>query len=440
MTKKDKIFPKQKQDRITLVKNIFSLGILQGSNYILPLLTIPYLVRVLGPDYFGLLAFATATITYIALLTDYGFNLSGTRRISIHRENNFKISKIFSAIMIIKLILLCIGFLLLILLIELVDKFNSNWEVYILTFGVVIGQVLFPIWLFQGIEKMKYITYVNILSKLFFTILIFLFVNDESDYILVPFFNSLGIISGSLFSLYLATEKMGYKFVWPGLKLIKFLLIDGWHVFISSMSISLYTVSTIFILGLLTNNRTVGEFAAVDKIIQAAKGIYNPIAQAIFPMVSRKFHEHRSSGFIFIKKIAKIVFLIFLILSLALFFFSNYIVNMILGDQFTSAVELLKIMAALPLITALSNILGVQVMINIGYKKAFTIILSIAAIVGVFLNFLLVPIYQEKGTALVLLTIEMFVTISMFFYIFLRSKLNGLTFKSNKPAHHSESK
>jgi PST family polysaccharide transporter len=400
-----------------LFENIFSLGLLQGANYILPLLTLPYLVRILGPDYFGLLAFAAATIMYVALVTDYGFNLSATRQISINRENRRKVCEVFSSVMIIKISLMLVGFVATVILVTAVDKFHEHWEVYIVTFGMVLGQVLFPVWLFQGLEMMKYITYVNISSKILFTILIFIFVESKSDFLLVPLFTALGAILGGLWSLNLIVYKMCYKFSWPGWDSIKFQLRDGWHIFFSSIAISLYTISAPFILGLLTNNVAVGQFAAVDKIIQAGKGLYQPVSQAIFPMIGKKFYNDKMSALIFMKKLTIIITFAMSILSGFIFLFSDFIVNLILGDQFLGAAILLKIMSPLPLIIALSNILGIQVMLNLGLKSAFSLILTMAALGGVALSLLLVPIYQEKGTAYTLVMVEVFVTAAMFFYV-----------------------
>jgi len=200
------------EEKKRLASNIFSLSALQGASYFLPLLTVPYLVRVLGPDYFGLLAFATATIGFFMLITDYGFNLSATRQISIHRDDLAKVNELFSSVMMIKSALMVISFGLLSLLVFSFEKFSQHWEVCFITFGMVIGQVLFPVWLFQGMERMKYITYFNIGAKVFFTVCVFIFVQEQADYLFVPLLMALGFIVAGIWSLYLVKKQFAVSF------------------------------------------------------------------------------------------------------------------------------------------------------------------------------------------------------------------------------------
>lgn len=405
------------EEKRRLASNILSLGVLQGANYILPLLTVPYLVRVLGPEYFGKLAFATATITYFMLVTDYGFNLSATRQISIHRYNKDKVNEIFSSVMMIKTALMVVSFGLMSLLVFSFEKFSQNWEVYYITFGMVIGQVLFPVWFFQGMERMKYITYLNLGAKAFFTVCIFIFVKEKADYLLVPLLTAMGFIVAGIWSLYLVKKEFNVRFTWQTVATLKHQLAEGWHVFFSSMAISLYTISTTFILGLFTNNTVVGYFAAADKIVQAVKGLYQPVSQAIYPLISKKIHEDKQAGLAFTHRTTWVLGTGMFVISAALFLLAEPIVSLLLGEKYQQSILLLQVMSFLPFIIALSNIYGIQTMLNLGYKQAFSRILVVAAILGVGLSLILVPLYEGFGSALTMLIVEIFVTALMWIYL-----------------------
>ncbi len=403
--------------RKKLFKNFMSLSILQGANYIFPLITLPYLVRVLKPDKYGLIAFAQSFIQYFIILTDYGFNLSATREISINRDDKNKVSEIFNSVMAVKICLLVLSGIILTILVLTVDRFNRDWSIYFLSFGMVVGQVLFPIWFFQGIEQMKYITIMNITAKSIFTLSIFLFVREQSSYVYVPLLNSLGFIVAGVWAFITATRKFSIKLKVPKTEQIIHQVKDGWHIFISTVAISLYTVSNTFILGLFAPNEVVGYYSAAEKLIRAITSLMSPVSRTIYPHISKLVNESKEKGLLFIKKTLFLIGGFSLSVSLMVLITSGIAVKIILGTQYAESAVVLKILSPLPFLIALSNIFGIQTMLTFNYKKAFSRILILASIINIALAFALVPKLQHIGISIAVLTSETFVSLSMLAFL-----------------------
>ncbi len=404
-------------EKKVLLENFFSLSFLQVTNYILPLITLPYLVRVLGPEKYGLIAFAEAFTTYFKILTDYGFNLSATREISINRDGQRKISIIFSSVMVIKICLMVISLLILSILVFAIPKFRDNWLIYFFSFGIVLGQGIFPVWFFQGMEKMRYITFLNIAAKLIFTISIFIFIHKEGDYIYVPLITSLGFIIAGGLGLWILHKDFGIKFILPEIGQIIHQLKEGWYIFISTASISLYTTSNIFVLGLFTNNTIVGYYAAAEKIIRMVQMLLYPISQAVYPYISKLANESRQKALNFIRKLIRFIGGGSFIISLTIFIFAAPIINIFLGNQYQQSIIVLKILAFLPFIIGLSNIFGIQTMLTFNHKKAFSKILIFAGVINISLALLLTPVFKHIGISISVVITEIFVTSAMFLYL-----------------------
>lgn len=416
MLKLKNIFKSKEYKRI--LENMISLTGLQFASYILPLITLPYLTLVLGPEKFGLTQYAISLITYFQFFTDYGFNLSATRELAICRDDNQKISQIFSSVMFIKLCLCILSFIILLLIVMFIPKFNEDSYVYILTFGMVIGYMLFPTWLFQGLEYMRYTSILNIIGKIVFTVLIFIFIHDTTDYMLVPLINSLGYILVGILGIYIALTKFNIKITIPSIRDIKYHLREGWYVFISTIAINMYTTTNTFLLGLLTNNTLVGYYSIAEKIILAVTGLLNPISQALYPFISRTVKtDDKTRSIEFIRKITKIMTLVGIVLSAGLFIFAKPIILLLFGQSYVNSVIILQIISIVPLAVSLSTVFGVETMLTFNYKKAFTSIVMIGGIIDIVLGIILITLMKEIGIAISFATTEIFITIAMFIFL-----------------------
>ena len=390
----NKIFDSEIKRR--LFENFLSLSSLQAVTYIFPLITLPYLLRVLGAEKYGQIAFAQVFINYFEIVTDYGFNLLATRDISIYRDDKDKLSEIFSSVMLIKLFLLLFSLIVISIIIFSFRKFSEYWLIYYLTFGTILGQVLFPVWFYQGIEKMKYIILLNIVAKVLIIFAIFIFVHRESDYLYVPLLYSLGFVVAGILGLFFAFQNFHIRLKRPKFDNVKRYMKEGWSIFLSRIYVFLYTNFNTFILGLMADNTVVGYFSTAQKITNGLSSLYLVSNQVIYPHMARLSKVELLR---FTKKIVIYYLITFLVIAFAGLGFSRVIIEFIFGQYYRIADLIFSVLLVSVVTSGLGGILTQGLIILKRYKQ-FNQILLQTAILNMFISPVAVYIGQGIGLAI----------------------------------------
>ena len=400
-----------------LLENIISLSTIKGLEYVLAFITFPYLVRVLQVETYGLIVFSQSIVNYFTLFTDYGFNLSGPKAIAQHddkEEYGIVFANIFSA----KLLLLFIWTVVFgIMICGMTFWGKIDFKLYMTVFLSVIGNVLFPVWFFQGIQQMRYITFVNVVARAFSVVGIFLFVNKPEDYLFAAFCQSVTPLIAAICSWYVIFKHYPEVIRKPSMTGIKHELKDAWPIFASNIAINLYTASNIVFLGLMSNNTVVGYFSGAKKITDNITQLFSPVSQAIYPYVSKRVTESRESAIVFLKKITRLFGGSTFVLSVFILIFAPLIVRVLLGDGYEDSIVLLRIMAFLPFLIALSNVFGIQTMLTFGMQKEFSKVLISASIFNTCLVIPLIYFFEGLGVCVSIALTECFVTVNMWYIL-----------------------
>lgn len=392
MIKKLKKYISQSKDRKALVSNFSYLMLLQVTSYAFPLLTIPYLAHVIGVDGFGKIAFASAMIVWFQTITEWGFNYTATRDAARNRDNIEKISVIFSNVFWAKLLLALISFIVLFVLSCTIPYLKEHQNLILITFLLIPGRVLFPDWLFQAMEKMRFITIFDLISKAVFTLLIFIFIHQPSDYILQPLFLSLGTLCVGFFAMYIIIVRWGIKLVAPQWSEILNTLKNSKDVFINNIMPNLYNSFSSVLLGFLGGSSANGLLDAGAKFVSISQQFTNVISRVFFPFLARHSDKHHIYQ--------KLHLLSSVILSIGLFLFAPLIIKIFFTPEFHQAVIVLRIMAFSLIFLSLSNIYGVNYMVIHGYEKQLRNITIKASILGFFVACPLVYFYSYLGAAI----------------------------------------
>ena len=371
-----------------LVKNYSSLGLVQLSNYILPLITLPYLSRILGVNHFGLVMMAQAIMIYLTIITDFGFNLSATKEIATHQNNSRKVSEIFSTVLAIKCILLTISFIILIGIVTTIPLLAAHSSLFYLSFLIVIGNTFLPTFLFQGMEKMSYLAIFNLIAKICFTGLIFILIKSSADYYFVHALWGVSYIIVNIVSFYIIIKTLSINIITPTMSQIKSYWKLSFEYFLSRIAVAIYLNANIIIIGLLLTPIDAGYYSGAEKLIFAITTFYAPLIETVYPYVSR------SKNFRFIKKLLFITISLNSICCIAAYFIAPFLIPIILGSNFMPSIQLFQWLLIIALLHLPISMIGYPILGALGYEKTA----NRSGIFGAILHIVLISIFYTKLT------------------------------------------
>ncbi|WP_207512302.1 oligosaccharide flippase family protein [Longitalea luteola] len=409
--------------RSQLFSNFLALGILQGTNLLLPLLVMPFAIEKIGLDGYGVVAVAQVVMLIFCTITDYGFNLTATRALALHREDVVKNARLFFTVLAAKMFICLLLLGVLVVLITLVPFFRPHAQLYLFAFTWVVGQSLLVSWFFQGMEKMKYITIYTLLARLLFVMLVFACIREKADNRFFILFMGIGSLIAGMLSILQAMRLFRLPVFRPNWRDILQELKHGWPVMVSNISINTFLSINVFILRLFTNDLVAGSYSVAEKIFLATRQIAVMFSQVIYPPLCQLLQKGESAT----RSFFRTVYLPFLMLvsgaCVLLFGFSDYIISFFLGQHSGQAVLLLRLFCLGPVIVCL-HIPASQLLMAADQKKSYLYVLTRGALINGLCNLALVPVWGATGTALSVLLTELFITVG-FNRALYRNKLAG---------------
>ncbi|MGD0336977.1 MAG: flippase [Candidatus Omnitrophota bacterium] len=387
------------EDKKIILENFFSLSTLQGITYIVPIAIIPYLMRVIGPGKLGLIAFAQAFVQYLMILTDYGFSVSATKEISLCRDRKDMVCSIFSSVMTVRIILAVVSLFILLAVIHFIPRFRKDYLVYLLSFGAVIGNTLFPVWFFQGTEKMKYISKINITAGVAAALGIVFFVRRPEDYLLIPLINSLVMTGSGVAGLFIVFRRFDITFVRQTYGNIRTQLKAGWNVFISIVAINAYTASRIFAVGLLTNNVITGYYSVAERLAYVIQTFpLLSFSQAIYPRISKIYSRNKKRAIKIMRKLQRSTIIAYVVALPILSLLAPWLSGIMCEVRAPIVITSLRLLL-ISVVFIAANAFKVQYLLVCGRTDTYSRIHISAALVGMPLIFLSIYLFSYIGAA-----------------------------------------
>jgi PST family polysaccharide transporter len=389
-----------------LVENFTFLSMLQVSNLLLFIITIPYLFRVLGSQNYGLIIFAQTVAFYFSILINFGFNLTATRDVSVNRNNPVKISEIVSSVLILKFSFFIISFLLVFIITFTVEDLFAYRLLFLFSMAACLSDALFPVWYFQGIEKMKYITFINASTRILATILVFIIISEPGDYLLYPLILGTGTITGSLIGLGIVFINSSVKFRLQKINVLRVYFVDNVLYFLSNVSTQIYVNANKLIAGTFLGMVEVAYYDVAEKVVNLLKVPLSILGQTLFPKVAKDRNTK------FLRKIMIYTVIGTMILVVSVFCFSGIIFRLFSGLDSSYATSILNVLVLSLLPISAGMFFGDLILVNFGLKVHYVKIrlLGLAVYLLLFAFLYIVNQINAVNLAWTMVAVELFIS------------------------------
>ncbi len=396
-----------------MIGNFVELCVIQSTNLLLPLVVTPFLVRTLGAERVGIIALAQAVVGLLSMLTDYGFSLTAVREVSVHRDDPAALQTAWSEVFFVKILLCGVAVLVLAGVAVAVPDFRAHGGVLMGAALLMVGQSLVPTYFFQGLEWMRPATLLNASAKLLAGVLILILVRTPNDEVLVNPLLALGGLIPALVGSVLIQRKFRLRLSRPARARLVERLRAGFPVFVSGLSVALYTNSNVIILRLFTDNAVVGYYSVIDKLITALRQINGVFFQVTYPRACKIAADAVPGG---LPKFYRRFFLpllgINVLLVAALLLADGPLLAYFTAQPTAEAFAVLHLLAWVLVVVCL-NIPFYQILLIGEHRYVYSGILSMGAFLCMGLNFSLASRFGAVGTAWAVLLAESFVTAAL---------------------------
>lgn len=400
----------------SIKKNFAYSSILTISGYIFPLITFPYVTRVLGVANIGIYNFVDSTISYFSVIALLGINTVGIREIAKAKGNKDKLSNVYSSLLCLNLITTILAIIVLLLMTILVPKFHGHQEMFYIGTARLLFNSLLIEWLYRGLENFKYITNRSILVKCIYVAAVFIFVREKNDYVVYYLLTVLTFVVNAFINLIYSRRFVSFSL--KGISIKPFIapfLILGFYQILTSMYISF----NVTFLGIKCGEIEVGYYTTATKLYAVIISFFSAFTWVMLPRLSSIVENNDMNEFkrLINKSIdALLAFVMPVIVITELY--APQIIRIIAGEGYEGAVIPMRIVMPLMLLIGYEQVIITQMLSPLKKDKAILINSLAGATVAMILNFLIVPKLASIGTSIVWVAAEIAVTISAQLFVY----------------------